>query len=203
MNNYEYLIASLPDISAEWKGSEDTTPQALVDWLRDGCSSKDRKTIDFLLKGFESSSLDADFYTEALSHGNSFIREYFRYDLNMRNEKVAYLNRQLGRGADEDIFMQDEREFDEKPQICSVLESGDILAREKGLDDLMWTKIENLTVFNYFDIEAILAFIAKLQIIMRWQKLDKETGKQMFERLVDEVRGSFTGVREAANEAVK
>ena len=67
----------------------------------------------------------------------------------------------------------------------------------------MWEKIDNLTTFDYFDIEAILGFIAKLQIVMRWRRLDPQTGREMFSRLVNEVRGSYTGVREAADAAVK
>ncbi|MBQ2565537.1 MAG: DUF2764 family protein, partial [Bacteroidales bacterium] len=51
-----------------------------------------------------------------------------------------------------------------------------------------------ITTFNYFDVNVILAFIAKLHIIWRWIALDPVTGKEMFEDLVDEVRGTFKGV---------
>ena len=43
-------------------------------------------------------------------------------------------------------------------------------------------------------MEAILAFVAKLKIVDRWLTLDEEQGKEMFKRLVDEVRGTFKGV---------
>ena len=58
----------------------------------------------------------------------------------------------------------------------------------------MWEKIGNLTTFNYFDIDAILGFITKLNIVARWYKLDEQTGREMFKKLVDEVRGTFKGV---------
>ena len=70
------------------------------------------------------------------------------------------------------------------------------------MDDLMWSKIESITTFDYFDINVILGFIARLNIVARWLKLDPETGKQMFARLVEGVRGSYTGIREAADKAV-
>lgn len=202
MNNYEYLIASLPDITPDWKDSGEMSGDAFVDWLREGCSDSDRKLIDFLREGFAAENLNKDFYLRALSHRDRFLREYFRFDLNVRNAKVEYLNRELGRAAGTDIFLTDENGFEEETRLGAVLGSGDILSREKGIDDLMWEKIESLTTFDYFDIDAILGFIAKLNIAMRWNRLDPETGREMFSRIVKEVRGSFTGVREAADKAV-
>ena len=202
MNNYEYLIASLPDITPDWKDSGEMSGDAFVDWLREGCSDSDRKLIDFLREGFAAENLNKDFYLRALSHRDRFLREYFRFDLNVRNAKVEYLNRELGRAAGTDIFLTDENGFEEEARLGAVLGSGDILSREKGIDDLRWEKIESLTTFDYFDIDAILGFIAKLNIAMRWNRLDPETGREMFSRIVKEVRGSFTGVREAADKAV-
>lgn len=202
MNNYEYLIASLPDITPDWKDSGEMSGDAFVDWLREGCSDSDRKLIDFLREGFSAENLNKDFYLRALSHRDRFLREYFRFDLNVRNAKVEYLNRELGRAAGTDIFLTDENGFEEEARLGVVLGSGDILSREKGIDELMWEKIESLTTFDYFDIDAILGFIAKLNIAMRWNRLDPETGREMFSRIVKEVRGSFTGVREAADKAV-
>ena len=202
MNNYEYLIASLPDITPDWKDSGEMSGDAFVDWLREGCSDSDRKLIDFLREGFAAENLNKDFYLRALSHRDRFLREYFRFGLNVRNAKVEYLNRELGRAAGTDIFLTDENGFEEEARLGAVLGSGDILSREKGIDDLMWEKIESLTTFDYFDIDAILGFIAKLNIAMRWNRLDPETGREMFSRIVKEVRGSFTGVREAADKAV-
>ena len=202
MNNYEYLIASLPDITPDWKDSGEMSGDAFVDWLREGCSDSDRKLIDFLREGFAAENLNKDFYLRALSHRDRFLREYFRFDLIVRNAKVEYLNRELGRAAGTDIFLTDENGFEEEARLGAVLGSGDILSREKGIDDLMWEKIESLTTFDYFDIDAILGFIAKLNIAMRWNRLDPETGREMFSRIVKEVRGSFTGVREAADKAV-
>ena len=36
--------------------------------------------------------------------------------------------------------------------------------------------------------ERILGFTAKLKIIDRWNKLDPETGRELFRKLVDEIR---------------
>lgn len=203
MNNYEYIIASLPDLTTGWKFG-DKGPEDYIHEILDLCSDNDRKVIDFLLKGCEGSNLDAGFYTQALKHKNCFIREYFLFDLNVRNAKVRYLNRALERPADMDVISLnaddddtpafDEVDFAEKEALEAILNGNDILARERGMDDLIWDKISSLTTFNYFDINAILGFIAKLNIVSRWYRLDEQTGREMFRRLVSEVRGTFKGV---------
>ena len=203
MNNYEYIVASLPDITAGWKFGE-KGPEDYIEEIITLCSEKDRKTIEFLLSGFSTENLEAAFYLKALDHENRFIREYFLFDLNVRNAKVRYLNRALGRPSDKDVLdladsenegnAADTYEFEEAAALDSILNSSDILTRERGMDDLIWDKICSLTTFNYFDINVILGFLAKLNIIARWFRLDEQTGREMFRRLVDEVRGTFKGV---------
>ena len=204
MNNYEYIVASLPDITTGWKFGE-KTPEDYIEEIVSLCSNKDRETITFLLDGYCDEKLNAEFYCEALQHKNAFIREFFLFDLNVRNAKVKYLNKALGREADRDVltFGEDaapkvleatEKEFEEAAALEAVFAQADILSRERGIDDLMWDKINNLTTFNYFDINAILGFITKLNIVARWFRLDEQTGREMFKQLVDEVRGTFKGV---------
>ena len=204
MKNYEYIIASLPDITTGWKFG-DKGPEDYIEEIVDLCSDKDRKLIGFLLSGYHEENLNTEFYAKALVHADAFIREYFRFDLNIRNAKVKYLNKALGRPADKDIlsFHEDTaqnvldaaaEEFEEAADLETILNSGDILSRERGIDDLMWEKISDLTTFNYFDIDAVLGFITKLNIVARWYKLDEQTGREMFKKLVDEVRGTFKGV---------
>lgn len=202
MANYEYLIAGLPDISPDWKGADAGTAVAIMQEIRELSSEKDNRLIDKLLEGYQDDKLNLEFYQEMLSSKDAFLKEYFRFDLNVRNAKVAYLNRELRRPAGTDIFLEAPGEFEEAQRLEAVLNTDDILARERGIDDLMWSKIDELTTFDYFDIDAVLGFIAKLHIVSRWLKLDDATGRQMFARLVDEVRGSYTGIRAAADKAV-
>ena len=204
MNNYEYIVASLPDITTGWKFGE-KTPEDYIEEIVSLCSDKDRQTIEFLMKGYQDENLNHTFYAEALTHPDAFIREYFRFDLNVRNAKVKYLNKALGSPSDKDVLPFSDataqdildavgEEFEEAGDLDTVLNLGDILSRERGIDDLVWDKINSLTTFNYFDIDAILGFITKMNIVARWFRLDEQTGREMFQKLVDEVRGTFKGV---------
>lgn len=194
MDNYEYLIAGLPVLQREWSANAGISATALIGDIRGMCSKKDNALIDDLLKGYEGDNLNKEFYTAMLSHQDRFIREFFRFDLNVRNAKVRYLNESLERPAEQDIFMEDSGPFEESEEVKKVLYGDNLLERESGLDYIMWEKINELNTFDYFNIDTVLGFIAKLKIIDRWMSLNEDTGRQMFHKLVDEVRGTFKGV---------
>ena len=158
------------------------------------------------MKGFDKDQIGLELYKEALSHRLGFIREFFQFDLNVRNQKVRYLNQALGRDPEKDVLSlrdpeaeetglePEEPEFKESAQLQRILEGHDILSRERGIDDLYWEKIDEITLFDYLNFDKILGMMVKMMIIRRWLVLDEETGRAMFKKLVDEVRGTFKGV---------
>lgn len=211
MSNYEYIISSLPYVTAEFNYADGQGFQSLMDEIRENLSEKDCGMLDFLLKGFDPDTLGADFYAEALGHPNLFIREFFRFDLNLRNAKVRFLNRELGREANQDVvsgqgsewdegldidgFRFRGGEFEEARKVDDALSQSDLLSREKALDEIIWDKLDDLSTFHYFDITAVLAYVAKLHIVNRWLALDEMKGRELFKQLVDEIRGTFKGVQ--------
>lgn len=205
MNNYVYIIAGLPDFTPDWKQGDKSLDEYL-DQVRELLSEKDNEVLDFITKGFDKDHIGLEFYKEALAHRLGFIREFFRFDFDVRNQKVRYLNQALGRDPEKDVLKltdpeaeenglsEEEPEFKESAILQSVLERKDILARERGIDDLYWDKIDEITLFDYLNFDRIMGVIVKMMIIRRWLVLDEETGRAMFKRLVDEVRGTFKGV---------
>ena len=210
MSNFEYIISSLPYLTTDFKYAEGQGFGKVVDEIKDNLGEKDSAVLDFLLRGFQPNQLNPDFYALALRHGVKFIREYFRIDLNLRNAKVRFLNRELGRDPEEDVVTgkgssEDEDldidlyrfragEFEEAVKVENALASGDLLSREKELDDVTWAKINALETFHYFDLTAVLAYVAKLNIVNRWLALDEKKGRELFHQLVKEVRGTYTGI---------
>ena len=205
MNNYVYIIAGLPDFTPDWRQGEKSLDEYL-EQMHELLSTKDNEVIAFIMKGFDKDQIGPDFYKEALSHRLGFIREFFQFDMNVRNQKVRYLNNALGRAPEKDVLSlrdpeaeetglePEEPEFKEAGRLQAILEGGDILSRERGLDDLYWDKIDELTLFDYLNFDRILGVAAKMMIIRRWLILDEDTGREMFKKLVDEVRGTFKGV---------
>ena len=205
MNNYVYIIAGLPDFTPDWKQGEKSIDDYL-DQVKELLSAKDNAVLDFIMKGFDKEQLGLEFYKEAFAHRLGFIREFFRFDFDVRNQKVRYLNHALGRDAEKDVLKitdpeaeengieQEEPEFKESEKLQAILEKNDILSRERGIDDLYWDKIDELTLFDYLNFDRIMGVIVKMMIIRRWLVLDEQTGREMFKKVVDEVRGTFKGV---------
>lgn len=197
MNNYEYIIASLPVLrasSAREHGAVASSAEKIIAEIREQLSSSDRVVFDFFLSGYNADNLNKEFYTKALSHRSKFIQEFFAYDLGLRNAKVEYLNASLGRPKGQDEITVDgmeDTEFEGRGEVMAVLNGKDILEREKGLDDLMWKKADELTIMEVFSLSAILGFVAKLKITDRWEKLDPETGMQYFRKLVKSIRETY------------
>ena len=205
MNNYVYIIAGLPDFTPDWRQGE----KGLEEYLRqmnELLSEKDKETVRLIEDGFNKEKIGLEFYKEALAHRSAFIREFFQFDLNVRNAKVRYLNQALGRDPQKDVLSLadpdaeekgievEEPEFKEAERLQAILEGKDILARERGIDDLYWDKIDEITLFDYLNFSKVLGIVVKMMIIRRWLILDEEAGRLMFKKLVDEIRGTFKGV---------
>lgn len=190
MNNYEYIIACLPVIKRDEAALQAADAGKIIAEIKEQCSVKDNALVDFLLDGFNPEKLDRDFYLKALSHGNPFIRDYFSYDLILRNTRTIFLNKALGRDEDTDTVILDDglEDWETRKEVNAVLENPDTLERERGLDELMWEKCEELTQLRVFDINVILSFIARLKIVDRWAGLDPETGRGLFYKLIDEIK---------------
>ena len=205
MNNYVYIIAGLPDFTPDWRQGEKSLDEYLAQ-VRELLSTKDNEVLDLILKGFDKEQIGLEFYREVLSGKVGFLREFFKFDLDVRNQKVRYLNQALGRDPEKDILSlrdsededtgvePEEAEFKESAKLQSILEGHDILARERGIDDLYWEKIDEITLFDYLNFDKILGITVKMMIIRRWLTLDEATGREMFKKLVDEIRGTFKGV---------
>lgn len=193
MNNYHYLIASLPALSLSW-GKDAAAPGAIKKEIYDNCSQSDRKLFRWLDCAFDDSMLGEHLYARALRHQNKFIREFMRFDLNLRNAKVEYLNKSLGREAGKDIVNLDAGDFPESDRVKSALQSTNILEREEKLDAIVWDKVEDMTLYDYFNNRTLMCYIVKLNLIDRWYRLDPQRGAELFKQFVNEVRGTFGGI---------
>lgn len=194
MNNYEYIVASLPVIEPGSRLGSSSAANAITNDIREQLSNKDNALVTMLLDGFDPEKLNAGFYRACIGSGSRFLREYFLFDLFLRNTKVEYLNASLGRPEGKDVLLLEELEdyeFEQKEEIVEILSGTDIIGREKGLDMAIWEHVEEVTTMDVFDMDAILGFIARLKIIDRWDKLDPETGAELFRRLIKEIRATY------------
>ena len=133
----------------------------------------------------------------------SFIREWYGFDNTLRNICAAFTARSksmpiaeqlvghnevteaLSHSSASDFGLRNEIEYIE--QIVSLLEMKNIIEKEHRLDLIRWNKADELTTFDYFDINNILAYLVKVNIIHRWVALDRKRGEEMLRTLIREL----------------
>ena len=194
MDNYVYIVASLPEIAVNYDGTSfdyAAVRENIVELL----SEKDQQLVALLEEGFDENTLGAEFYAKAAESKNRFIREYFDFDGRLRNMKVNYLAKRLEKQGEQYLVDMPEADFEEESQIREILANADFVQREQKMDELKWEKASDIARMDYFNMNAILAFLVKAKTVQRWAELDKEKGEEMFRKLVKEVRGTFEGVK--------
>ena len=158
------------------------------------------------------------FYEETERIGNIFLREWFEFELNLKNLLVAVNCRRYGIPLEkrltarmeqpeaqclvgrnevaETIIGSNAPDFSITPLFPWVervlsFDHTDPLSLEKDLDELRWEVLDEMTMFCYFQVETLLAFSVKLGITDRWRRLRPEVGGEMFNRLVADLEGGL------------
>ncbi|MCL2727095.1 MAG: DUF2764 domain-containing protein [Bacteroidales bacterium] len=210
---YTYLVASLPELSLEFGTSEHALGAKNFDFEKImteiwRCIDKeDAKHLRLLLLGLESPT--PFLYQKTAKSKNRFIREFFMFDVDLRNIQAGVVARRTGQTVDaylvgnsmitEAILTDKGSDFglesDDIKRVIAILENRDILEREQKMDLLRWEKVNELSFYSYFNADAVLAFVVKAFLINRWIQLDKERGAAMFRQLLQECRGVSTFVK--------
>lgn len=148
------------------------------------------------------------FYQAMLEHDNKFLREWFTFDLTVKNLLTAMISRKYNLPYEHQIIGTDEisetirksnardygvgDEFEFVDTLADIAKGDDIQTREKAVDQLLWDYLDEVTFFEYFTVEKILAYTIKLGLAGRWLAIDKEHGKRMFEKILSELQAGYS-----------
>ena len=146
------------------------------------------------------------YYDYMFTSKNAFVRNFAEFSMNVKNLNAALNARKYGFNIEREIignndFAQALRtstakdfglslEFRYVEELVSLFANDNIIEREKGIDLMFWNYLEDATVFEYFSLERVLAFMLRLMIVERWSKLDSESGKRVFMELVSKLQES-------------
>jgi hypothetical protein len=183
MDNYPFIIGGLPTLTADFE-VQNFSYDKLREEICSFMSTKDVELVKFMEYGFDEDHLNDHFYALCERKSDRFVREYFAFDRKVRNEKVAFIESK-----------PTEDDSDLKKTVLAVFAEKNIIERERKLDALYWSHIEEIVCYDILDKDVILAFLAKSHIVERWCRLDKAKGAEFLAKLVTEVRGTFHGVK--------
>ena len=162
---------------------------------------ENEESIDFHML---EDRLSALYYAEAMNCGNAFLSSWFEMNLNMGNllsvlncrkygldkeqfivgdNEIAGLLRQSGA---RDFQLGDSGEY--MTELMQIVEEREPMIREKRLDLLRWKWLDEQTFFKVFDIESVIAYMLRIEMLERWVGLDKTRGDKTFRRLVSDMK---------------
>ena len=194
-----YSAEELLDLLAQLKEKNDVSkslyPAYLITFISDYYNNSGEE--DFSLAENRLAGL---YYEYAMRCDNRFVAQWYEFNLTVNNILVALTARKYKLEIASVIVGDTEvcqalrtsnaRDFglsgevDYMDQLMKISETEELLEREKKIDQMRWTWMENATFFNYFSVERLFVFLVQLEMIERWILLDKEKGNQQFRSII-------------------
>ena len=95
---------------------------------------------------------------------------------------------QLQRSSAADFGLRGELPFIDSV-IAAMNDEANLMEKERKIDLVRWEEASELATFDYFNINAILSYLVRINIVARWARLDAARGREMFNRLLAELDG--------------
>lgn len=148
--------------------------------------------------------LASAYYAYAMKSKNPFIASWFEFNLNINNILAAFAARKYKMNVAEVIVgdtdvcemlrTSNARDFglsetlDYFEPLQRLVETDDLVEREKKVDQLKWKWLEDASFFHYFTVERLFVFLLQLEMIERWVLLDKEKGSELFRQMIQNLK---------------
>lgn len=163
MDKYYYMISQLPLLFYE-KESFMTIEYFMGEaekWL----TTHDYRSLSRI--DIDDTSLDRK--------GPRIWQKYKRFEFRFRNDLAIWRK-----------SLRTDQGFKPSEFPLSLVKEGDPLDVEKKLLEHRWIYIENLGREHHFDLEFLILYLLKLQIMRRWSSFNKEKGMEIFKNVVTE-----------------
>ncbi|MBR3758061.1 MAG: DUF2764 family protein [Bacteroidaceae bacterium] len=174
-------------------------PSFLSVFAREFAYNKDKEGY------FPEDALLLEYYKYALKCPNRVLREWFEMNLNVTNILTALIAKKYGWNVADYIQGENEvcemirnsnardfglgLELDYVADLMKIVECEDPVEKEKRIDAFKWLWLEEKTFMDVFSVEAVFAYMCKLEMLERWEKLDVETGRETFRQIIENLRG--------------
>ena len=197
-----YSEAQLKELIQEAQDSEfkvEGFPEFLPEFIRHSYTPNAGKA-DY----FADDAVMLAYYEYSTRCPNKMISEWFKLNFTLSNILTALIARQYGwnvgdyvRGENEinDMIKSNKskdfdlsREYDFVSEIMKIMDTDDPVEKEKKIDAFKWLWLDEQTFFTPFSIEAVFAYLCKLEMQLRWEMLDPEKGKETFTQIINSLR---------------
>jgi len=158
INKYYYLVSSLPYLKL---GQENlVSSEVFLPECKKWLSKKDIEVL---------SGASLGDFTVTLEDG-PVLRAWKEFDFALRTE-LASARRVIKHGSNEKPGLMAKRALDEATPLLM----------EQALARIRWSRLDELEAGNFFDVNFLVLYFLKLQIIERLKLFDKANGEKMFQ----------------------
>ena len=192
-------LQELIEAAAEVDLGKTAYPQFLIDFIREYGERAGQEGW------FAEDEVLMQYYIYCTKHcGNALMRRWYQLNFDVTNFMTAMIARKQGwKVADfvkgegevqEMIRTNDAKDFslsglyDFVPEVMKIVDEDDPVRKEQMLDALKWEWLDQETFGDTFSVEALFAYLCKLEIQERWSHLDVEQGKETFEQIIRDLR---------------
>ncbi len=157
-NKYYYLVASLPYLHFDRKCPIST--ESFLAECKKWLSEDDMKTLS-----------NASIKTHNAKPGAALVLQQWReFDGDLREEIAA-------------VRKNTQEKRNDKPGLSAriIFEQPHPLLMEQAFEKIRWQFLDSLETGNFFDINFLVVYFLKLQIMERLTMFDKKTGEKVFQ----------------------
>ena len=197
-------------LSAEEVAEELQSPSRLIAPLakvvRAYAAPESEEAEDMDLTQPFAKSLMTAYYKACEGSKSRLLREWAKCDRTIRNIIAATVARSQGiaietvvvgeDSAVESLLRSSAADFGLRAElpyvealVSAVSDERNFIEKERKIDNIRWAELSELSTFDYFDLNAVVAYLAKMNMVARWASLDRKVGREMFDRLVAELDG--------------
>lgn len=154
---------------------------------------------------YPEDELQLAFYEYAMQCPDKMISDWYKLNLDINNILTAMIARKNGWNVSDFIKGDNEvtemirtnttkdfdlsAEYDYVKDLMAIVDCEDPVEKEKKIDAFKWLWLEEQTFFNIFSVDAVFAYLCKVNMLTRWEKLDVEQGQAKFRKIIEELRG--------------
>ena len=184
--NYYCLVAGLREYSLDG-GAKGFDPHAILDEILRELTPRDLRAVRLLYGYYDCKNLIA-LRAGSPAHDplGNFARERLKVDWHVvGNDDVA---EQLRRSSASDFGLRGELPYIDAV-IAAVNDESNLLEKEHKIDRIRWQQAVDLAAEDYFNVNAVLSYLVRINLVARWTQLDEARGRAMLGRLLRELDG--------------
>jgi len=172
--SYYFLISSLPGISLEAK------PALSLADFRAACTTQ--------LSEADAGALECLLDSESEPVNHTFVKSWKARDTQLRNASARLRAARQSRDAAD--FVRSHTGFDVgiEDRVEEAFNRSNPLERERELDRIRWTVLDELAGSDPFSTSALLAYAVKLSIAERWAAMDQKAGQIKVENAITDTK---------------